>query len=125
MAPTPTKPDHSAHGEILQPSNAKNSWTKDTKVKTAKCRLCGDKVDLWSWRCNRCSKRICSECCEHDSSGTDFNKQSAHEQLEKGCWCTRFMNDFNPKFANLKSKLPPKQTEQLAKVSLPQPLLYS
>lgn len=117
MSPSNPKPDHSTHGQVYDPANTHNTWIKDTKTKTARCRLCSDKVDVYSWQASCCAKRICSKCCEGDASKTDFQKQTAQDQLRKGCWC-RFPSGFNPKFKGLQDKVPVKQTEQLAKVRL-------
>ena len=115
----PPRPDHTAHGETLDPQNGLNTWTKDTKTKTCFCETCGKRVKVWSWRCDKCRRSICSECCEDDPSGVDAAKQGGKDHIEIGCYCKRFgRSGMNPRIKKLlQGVLPPKMEEQRAKVS--------
>lgn len=119
MSAASTKRDHSTHGSTRK--NDWNHWTKDTKTKTAKCRLCGKKICASSWQCNRCGERICSNCCEDDPTGVDDERQSSKDMLLNGCWC-RYSSGMNPIFGHLMNKPPPKQEAQMAKVRSPSPI---
>ncbi|KAI6805214.1 hypothetical protein KC327_g7438 [Hortaea werneckii] len=48
--------------------NGHNDWRKNTKIKTAKCAICGYRVSDWSWVCSKFSCHVCSDCIEKDPS---------------------------------------------------------
>ncbi|KAF2171366.1 hypothetical protein M409DRAFT_50816 [Zasmidium cellare ATCC 36951] len=72
-------------------------FTKDTKTKTAKCKICGDRIKTFSHQCGTCKLRICSDCSEADGANTDAHKAVARDYLDEGCWCG-FASKFNPAF---------------------------
>lgn len=66
------------------PENDWNVWNKNV-IKTAKCKICGDRVTKYSWMCPKCNLRICSECAE--GKRDPFKNHIAADQLMKGCHC--------------------------------------
>ncbi|KAK3070464.1 hypothetical protein LTR53_010420 [Teratosphaeriaceae sp. CCFEE 6253] len=84
-------------GALQQPSpqvwpapkaqNGWNNWTKNTKVKTAKCDLCSERIKYHSWDCDACGKRLCSECADPSGGSNDTNKYIANDHLEDKCHC--------------------------------------
>jgi hypothetical protein len=67
--------------------NGHNNWTKDSKIKTAKCGICNDRVRQYAWQCDWCRKRICSECAEDDGKSTAAQRYQAHSHLSEKCGC--------------------------------------
>ncbi|GAB1737770.1 hypothetical protein NU219Hw_g2177t1 [Hortaea werneckii] len=56
------------HAPTGKQQNGHNDWRKNTKIKTAKCAICGYRVSDWSWVCSKFSCNICSDCIEKDPS---------------------------------------------------------
>lgn len=77
---TPPWPNDKAH-------NGHSDWNKNVKVKTCKCRLCGERVKKYSWKCSKCGLHICSECAEEDGASDDSCKYIAQNNLTKLCNC--------------------------------------
>ncbi|KAI6856798.1 hypothetical protein KC343_g8078 [Hortaea werneckii] len=56
------------HAPTGKQQNGHNDWRKNTKIKTAKCAICGYRVSDWSWVCSKFSCHVCSDCIEKDPS---------------------------------------------------------
>ncbi|KAI7493523.1 hypothetical protein KC367_g8573 [Hortaea werneckii] len=56
------------HAPTGKQQNGHNDWRKNTKIKTAKCAICGYRVSHWSWVCSKFSCHVCSDCIEKDPS---------------------------------------------------------
>ncbi|KAK4506485.1 hypothetical protein PRZ48_000217 [Zasmidium cellare] len=82
----------------VQRLTVNKDFTKDTKCKTAKCKVCGDRIKNFSFQCGSCKQRICSECSEADGANTDAHKAVARDFLDQGCWCG-FAGKFNTAFS--------------------------
>ncbi|KAI7222909.1 hypothetical protein KC333_g756 [Hortaea werneckii] len=54
------------HAPTGKQQNGHNDWRKNTKIKTAKCAICGYRVSDWSWVCSKFSCHVCSDCIERD-----------------------------------------------------------
>ena len=68
--------------------NGHNDWFKNTKIKTCKCKLCGERVKKWSFRCTECAHHICSECADEDNGASQERyKLVAHHSLRDRCGC--------------------------------------
>lgn len=78
------KPTGEDDGKSPWPKNDWNVWNKNV-IKTAKCKICGDRVTKHSWMCPKCNLRICSECAE--GKRDSFKNHVAADQLMKGCHC--------------------------------------
>ncbi|KXT07306.1 hypothetical protein AC578_461 [Pseudocercospora eumusae] len=70
-------------------------WQKDSKIKTCKCNVCGNRVKNYSWQCQHCMKRICSECAEWEGTSSPRHRAIADDHLQQGCWCG-FIGKINP-----------------------------
>ena len=68
--------------------NGHNNWFKNTKIKTCKCKLCGERVKKWSFKCTECAHHICSECAdEENGTSQERYKLVAHHSLRDRCGC--------------------------------------
>lgn len=114
---TPPSTSRTAHGSAIDISSRTigvtsdwNSWNKDEKTKTCKCESCGDRVRVWSYKCTKCFRHICSECLDSGSSKINWEKSVAENHVVKGCWCM-YRSNMNPEFRHGQPP-PPIRTEE-------------
>ncbi|TKA73598.1 hypothetical protein B0A55_05720 [Friedmanniomyces simplex] len=84
--------------------NGHNDWTKNSKIKTAKCDVCSERIKIYSWQCDQCHKRICSECAEATGTSLPRYKFIAGDYLGKKCGCAYPMSGGQPPYLNREMK---------------------
>ncbi|EMC99926.1 hypothetical protein BAUCODRAFT_21618 [Baudoinia panamericana UAMH 10762] len=68
--------------------NHHNDWTRNTSIKTAKCDVCSERITNYSWECEECGKRICSECAEYEYGNSEPQYRFiAKDNLDNKCGC--------------------------------------
>ncbi|KAK0930977.1 hypothetical protein LTR29_016524 [Friedmanniomyces endolithicus] len=85
---------------LQKAQNGHNDWTKNEKIKTAKCDICSERIKVHSWRCDQCFKRICSECGEATGTSIPRYKFIAADSLGKKCGCAYPASGGQPPYLN-------------------------
>ncbi|KAK0278638.1 hypothetical protein LTR35_004337 [Friedmanniomyces endolithicus] len=106
---------------VQKAQNGHNDWTKNSKIKTAKCDICSERIKICSWQCDQCLKRICSECAEITGTSLPRYKFIAADSLGQRCGCAYPMSGGQPPYLNRALKAegllgpPPKRLEEHAR----------
>ncbi|KAK0807275.1 hypothetical protein LTR75_006659 [Friedmanniomyces endolithicus] len=118
------KPDDNAtppDWPVQKAQNGHNDWTKNSKIKTAKCDICSERIKAFSWQCDQCLKRICSECAETTGTSLPRYKFIAADSLGQKCGRAYPMSGGQPPYLNRALKAedllgpPPKRLEEHAR----------
>ncbi|KAK1075238.1 hypothetical protein LTR74_000644 [Friedmanniomyces endolithicus] len=106
---------------VQKAQNGHNDWTKNSKIKTAKCDICSERIKIYSWQCDQCLKRICSECAEITGTSLPRYKFIAADSLGQRCGCAYPASGGQPPYLNRALKAegllgpPPKRPEEHAR----------
>ncbi|KAK0265841.1 hypothetical protein LTR91_006770 [Friedmanniomyces endolithicus] len=106
---------------VQKAQNGHNDWTKNSKIKTAKCDICSERIKIYSWQCDQCLKRICSECAEITGTSLPRYKFIAADSLGQKCGCAYLASGGQPPYLNRALKAegllgpPPKRLEEHAR----------
>ena len=101
----PKKPSSRSTAPPVDYQNVPPGFEVDAKIKTAKCRVCGERIRVFSYRCKRCANRVCSECATPTGKSFAPYKEMGRDYVENGCWC-QYRHRYNEAFLDRRVEPP-------------------